>query len=332
MCGAQIADGVTACPDCGTPVSAAPVPSSQTASVPAPVEPVPATPAPATPVPAPVPAPMTPPPAPAPVLGSPLAMRSGALFLSAVICVCVMALFQLISMFTTMGDVNAISADLRGMPDEAEAMLSGMRVGMILGFLGAVAITAVVLVGLWMVYASGVGGSKVTVLTRGLKLLRGGVLAQMIVMIAEMAMLAVFLLSTLIAGMMGIIMGIGTVGIDFGRMDEEFLIVIGLVVAVLGLLVIVVGLGIAETIFYVKVRTALGHALTAAETGKVTGVPGMYVPVMCFVLAGLNILLVLVGILSGLLPILNALVESAAYILFGIVALQYRGRAKALSR
>ncbi len=49
---------------------------------------------------------------------------------------------------------------------------------------------------------------------------------------------------------------------------------------------------------------------------------------MCFILAGWTGLLVLIGVTTGLLPILDAFVASAAYILFGLVALQYRDLVK----
>ncbi len=296
MCGTPLGEDERFCPNCGAAVGEPPVP---------------------TPVPTPVPAPEP---------GNPLlAVRSGPLFLAATICLSVLLLFEIVSAFTTVGALNHY---LDRLDVGANAMFAGMRAGAVLGALGDLAIAGVILAGLWTVYASGAGEGRPGELTRGLKLVRGGVLVHMVVMIVGMAALAVFLLSMVIAGMTTVCLGAGLTGGSLAGMDEEFLSVVGLAVAALGLLVFTVGAAVAQTVFYLKVRTALGHALTTARTGEVAGVPSMYIPVMCFVLAGWTSLLVLIGATTGLLPILDAFVESAAYILFGLVALRYRDLAK----
>ncbi len=288
-CGALLGEDERFCPNCGASVD----------PTPAPAEPEPSNPL--------------------------LSVRSGPLFLAAVICLSVLLLFEIVSAFTTVGALGRYLDEL-GLGEAA--MFTGMRVGAVLGALGDLAIAGVILAGLWMVYASGAGDGKPGELTRGLKLIRGGVLVDMVVMIVGMAMLAVFLLSMLIGGMTTVFLGAGLTGGSLAGMDEEFLTVAGLAVAALGLLVLTVGGAIAKTIFYLKVRAALDGALTTARTGEVTGAPAVYVPVMCFILAGWTGLLVLIGVTTGLLPILDAFVASAAYILFGLVALQYRDLAK----
>ncbi len=292
-CGAMVNEGETACPVCGACVNEPPAPVLAPAA-PGPVDPL-------------------------------LAARSGPLFLSAVICLSVLFLFRIVSAFTTVG---AVDRYLDRLDVGANAMFAGARVGVILGAVGDLAIAAVILTGLWMVYASGAGEGRPGELTRGLKLIRVGVLVDMIVMIAGMAMLAVFLLSTIIAGTTTVFLGAGLTGGSLAGMDEEFLTVACLAFAALGLLMLAVGAAIAKTVFYLKIRAALGGALTTARTGESAGTLGMYVPVMCFVLAGWTGLLVLMGVTTGLLPILDAFVESAAYILFGLVALHYRDLAR----
>ncbi len=292
-CGAAVNEGETACPVCGASVC----------------EPPPPVPAPA-----------------APVARDPLsATRSGSLFLAAVICLSVMLLFRIVDIFTTLGALDHYldRLDL----GEVNAMLTGARVGAVLGAVGDLAIAVVILAGLWMMYAA--GEDRPGELTRGLKLVRGGILVDMVVMIAGMAMLAVFLLSMVIAGTTTVFLGAGLTGGSLAGLEEEFLTVAGLAFAALGLLLLAVGAAIAKTVFYLKARAALGRALTAAQGGESAGGLGLYVPVMCFILAGWTSLLVLLGVTTGLLPILNAFVESAAYILFGLVALQYRDLAKA---
>ncbi len=305
-CGAQMGGDEKFCPNCGTPVDAPPV-------VPTP------TPVPPTPAPAPV----------APVERNPLDLRSHPLFLVAVICASVVALFQIVGMFTSMGALSAMgdSLDMLNMGEMTD-MLSGVGAVSILISLGALAITAVVLTGLWMTYASGLGEGDGPMLNRGLKLVRGGLMAEMIYMIVLLSILAIcFLMFAIMGGSMS-----GGSYYDYFDYDYyDYKAATGAITAagIIGLL-LVAGIGTLMVIFYVKARQGVSCALTTAETGRITGAVSMFVPVMCFVVAGLGLLGVLMsGSAMGVLAVLNTLVDGAAYILFGIVAVQYRSRALA---
>lgn len=322
QCGTQMAGGEKFCPGCGAPVDAPPAPAVPT---PAPVAPAPA---PMAPPPVPV-APVAP--SPAPAAGNPLALRSGPLFLTAVICMSVVVLFQLISIFTSIGTMGQMSEamDMMGMGDAGGA-LTGVSVLTILVSLGTLAIAAVILVGLWMTYASGLGGGKAPMLDRGLKMIRGGVMAQMIYLIVVLSFaVLIFLLAAIVGGTMA-----GSIGsYDYYDYYEYRSAAAGLGAAtaiIVVMLVFLVGFGALMIAFYVKARAAAGYALTTAGTGRVTGVPSMFLVVMCFVIGGFGLLGALLGgAVLGVMYVLSAMASAAASILFGVVALQYRNRALA---
>ncbi len=184
-------------------------------------------------------------------------------------------------------------------------------------------------VGLWMTYASGLGEGKPPMLIRGLKLIRGGVMAQMVYLIVVLAFVAIiFLLAAIVGGTMASSISSYDYYYDY---DQAAAAGMGAATAILVLaLVLVVGIGTLMIVFYVKARAAAGYALTAASTGKVTGAPSMFLIVMCFVVGGLGLVgTLMAGAALGLMYIFNALASVAADILFGIVALQYRSRALA---
>lgn len=310
MCGSQMGEDEKFCSNCGAPASETPA---------APVAPE----VPVTPVAAPAPvAPVAPAPV-APVAGNPLLKaRSNPLYLAAVICLSVAAVFQLINVFTTLSALFSYWNDSYYYMSEASA--NGAMVGATVSALGALTITAIILAGLWMVYASGVGQGKATSLTRGLKLVRGGVLAQMIYMIVILALVALVVLVM-------IIMGGSMSAYDFDDYYYSYSYrEAGGVIAAVGVvfLLILAGVGALMIVFYVKARTALGHALAEAQTGKATGAPSMFVPVMCFIIAGCTVLLLLANNSSagGGIAVVSNLATIAANILFGVVALQYRNQ------
>lgn len=227
--------------------------------------------------------------------------RANPLFLAAVICMSVVALFQLIGLFQGGQTVSVLSSVGAG---SAGAV-------MILVSLIALAITAVMLVGLWFVYVSGLNSANAPMLGKGLHLVNIGVLAQMIYMIVVLAFAALAMLVVIIGG-----------GAIAGEIDSDA----GGAVAALGVvgLLLLVGFGALMVIFYLKSREAVKMAETTVATGTLAGVPAMFVPVMCFVWGGLTVVRMLMSMNSGALTLLNNLASAGAYILFGIVALQYR--------
>lgn len=307
MCGSQMGEDEKFCSNCGAP-------AGETTTAPAAPE------VPVTPVAAPVPvAPVAPAPV-APVAGNPLLKaRSNPLYLAAVICLSVAAAFQLIGVFTTMSMLAAYWDDFYYM---SEASANGAMIGFALSALAGVTITAIILIGLWMVYASGVGQGKAAGLTRGLKLLRGGVLAQMIYTIVILALAALVILVAVIMGSSMSVYDFDDYYYGYGSRAA------GGAIAAVGVMILLLlaGMGALMIVFYVKARTALGHALAEAQTGKATGAPSMFVIVMCFIIAGCMVLLMLTNNFSNGLGIINNLATIAANILFGVVALQYRNQ------
>lgn len=307
QCGTQLSQNDKFCPGCGAPV-AAPAPEAAPVGLVAP--------APDNPL---------------------LAQRTNPLFLAAVICESVVAVFTLINLFLALGSLGHMGDVYMSMTDldrASEALFSGMLDSMsaimIVTVLGSLTITAVILTGLWMTYASGLGQGKDSTLVRGLKLVRGGVLAEMIYMIVGLSLLALASL---------FLIGVGNVmnaaydsygsyayrpsNYAEGKAVAGLLNIVGLV-----LLLFAVVAGVLMVIFYVKARRAVGFALGAAQTGKVTGVPALYLAVMCFVIGGFSLLSLLLGA-SNALSAVSTLVSAAGYILFGVVAVQYRSRAAA---
>lgn len=261
-----------------------------------------------------------------------LSQRTSPLFLAALICQTVTAAVSLLNLFPLLftlgvaGDYIEQYVPDRSTAEVARGMMGAMGAVEILVWLGVMAIVAVLLTGLWMVYASGRSEGREATLVRGLKLIRGSLLAQMIYMIVGLGMVAAgCLLLTIAGGMMGTFADNYLYAYDYDYIDAYqvagLLTTIGLVV-----LLIVVAVGVLAVIFYVKARRAVGYALDAAQTGQLTGVPALYLVVMCFVSAGVVLLAMLSGT-GGALAVVSALVNAAASILFGILAARCRSLA-----
>ena len=249
-----------------------------------------------------------------------LSQRTSPLFLAALICQTVTAVVSLLNLFPLLftlgvaGDYIEQYVPDRSTAEVARGMMGAMGAVEILVWLGVMAIVAVLLTGLWMVYASGRSEGREATLVRGLKLVRGSLLAQMIYMIVGLGMVAAgCLLLTIAGGMMGTFADNYLYAYDYDYIDAYQ--VAGLLTT-MGLVVL----------FYVKARRAVGYALDAAQTGQLTGVPALYLVVMCFVSAGVVLLAMLSGT-GGALAVVSALVNAAASILFGILAARCRGLA-----
>ncbi len=262
-CGAQMDDSAKVCPSCGASTEAkAPV-----------------------------------------VAGGPVEKaRANPLFLAAVICMSVVALFQLIGVFQGGGQMGSVM-DAAGM--------GGANALMTLVSLIALAITAVLLVGLWFIYVSGLNSAQAPLLGKGLHLTNIGVLAQMIYMIV--------VLSFAVLGMVIVAIGGGAIAGQYSADAGGALAAAGIVGALL-----LGGVGALMVVFYLKARAAVQMAESTVAAGKLTGVPVMFVPVMCFVMGGLTVVTMLTSMGAGALTLLNNLASAGSYILFGIVALQYR--------
>ncbi len=271
--------------------------------------------------------------APVPAVGAPfpagetlLSQRTSPLFLAALICRSVtmaLSLFYLFFLLVALGMASGYIDDRYLSRWEAE-MLSGLGVVLVLCVLGTVAIAGVILTGLWMVYASGRSVGREAALVQGLKLVRGGLLAQMIYMFVGLV----------IAAGVGLLMAFGGGAVALfstgDSYDHNMTVAVGGVLLIVGLVVLLVTVaeGALMAIFYVKARRAVGYALDAAQTGRLTGVPALYLVVMCFALAGFTLLsLGWVGGTGGVLAVVAALVTVADSVLFGALALRCRNLA-----
>lgn len=270
----------------------------------------------------------------APAPGNPLlAQRSNPLFLAAVICESAMAVFTLINLFVVLSSFGMVGSYMsvmgvdRDVARMTSSMIDTMSIFVTVAVLGSLAIMAVILTGLWMTYASGLSRGKPSTLVRGLKLVRGGVLAEMVYMIVGLSLMALgCLLLISVGGMMNASYdSYMYYPSDYaeGKAAAGLLTTMGLVI-----LLFVAVLGVLMVIFYVKARRTVGFALDTAQTGKVTGLPSMYMAVMCFILGGFSLLSLFLGS-AHVLSVISTLVGAASYILFGIVALQYRSKAAA---
>lgn len=269
-CGAEMADTDKVCAGCGAPVEEAPAPAQV----------------------------KTPP------VGGPLeSVRANPLYLAAVICMSVVAFFQLIGMLQGAG-TGAMFAQLGA--DSLGAVT-------VLLSLVALAITGVIVAGLWLCWVSGLDGSKAHLMTLGLKLLWPGILAQLIYMGVVMGLAEIVLLIGAI--------GVGSYadyGYGYGSVASAatgvMVVTFILVAAVLALMIV----------YYLKVLKVLKDAQASDATGKLVGVPSMFVVVVTFVLAGCQLLTLLTSGFAGGLNVLNSLAGIGANVLFGIVMLQFR--------
>lgn len=268
----------------------------------------------------------------APAPGNPLLAASRSpLFLIAVICASVVALFQVVNLVFTFNTLSEYIDRVIWMEGgrEAAAGVNMVQTLSVVFSLGALLIAVLILIGLWMTYAAG-AQDKALGLVRGLKLVRGSVLAQMIYTIVMLCLLAFALLMlALVGGVMGSAMG----GYDYYYYDSDYYAAkaaanMMTMVAVVGL-VIILAVGVLMVVFYLKAHKALGYAIATAQTGVVAGAPSMYLIVMCFIMGALSVFYTVVGLtLPGpaVMAMLTSLAGAAQSILFGAVALSWRNK------
>ncbi len=298
-CGTQLGDNDRFCPGCGAPMTD-PAPASPSYIAPDPGNPL-------------------------------LAAGRSPLFLVAVICASVVTLLQFISLFfayNTMNDYIDYTMWRQG-DWEAAAGLNMVQTLTVVLTLGALVMSVLLLIGLWMTYVSGAQG-KTSGLVRGLKLVRGTLMAQMVYVIVMLALLAFMML---MLALVGGFMGAATSGYDYYYDYDRYAAraAAGMVtmLAVVGL-VIILAIGVLMVLFYLKARKAVGYAIATAQTGEISGAPSMYLIVMCFIIGALSILYMVVSVTVPselmVLTILNYLFSAAHSILFGAVALSWRNK------
>ncbi len=272
-CGKEVADGTEFCPYCGTVLTGG---------------------------------------APARPAGGPLeSVRANPLFFAAVICMSVVAFFQLIGliqggagMASSLGALTSLG--MNGIANTMGAVY-------VLVALVELAIVGVILAGLWMTWASGLDAGKAPLMAKGLKLIGGGLMANLIYSAVAIGL-------ALLVILLGMI-GVGSMGgsYDF-PLPEGFLggmvLVFILLAAVLVLMVF----------FYLHAIKTVKQAQAAVETGYLAEQPSMFLVVVTFVVAGCTLLRMLFGGFGGgAVSVLNDLANIGAYVLFGLVMLQMRG-------
>ena len=249
-----------------------------------------------------------------------LARRTAAspLFLIAVICLTVSAVLSVItSLFagSSMELFGELMAEFSG-DAEMEALFSefssAMSGGMIAGTLIGMIPTILILIGLWMVYASAANRQQFLNL-QGLALVKGAVVTELVVMAVGMGLVLLVMVLLLIVALVG--------GAEAVLDSDAAVAAIGSVVIVL-LILLLVGLLVLYIVYYRKTLKSIDAALNTVRTGLPNSKVSIFVAVMCFIGAA--------GVLGS--PSLATLASSAAQVLFGVILIQYRDRMRALEK
>lgn len=216
-------------------------------------------------------------------------VRSSPIFLAAVICLSVSVLFQLLGVFDG---------------------------GMALVNLVLLAVSGVILAGLWLVWCSGLDG-KAHLMETGLRLLDGGTLAQLILMavgfgLADLATLVI----AVVGGAGGLEHALEAAGLGSGLSNA---LGMGMLVVFLVLAAATVVMVLYSLFSWRSVK--LARASQAA--GRLVGQPSLYVAVVSFVFAAFS----LVTLVAGGGNVIQSLAGIGAQVLFGLVILKLREQA-----
>lgn len=225
----------------------------------------------------------------APGVGPLEQVRSSPIFLAAVICMSVNVLFAL---FNAFGGGAGLAA------------------------LVGVAISGVMLAGLWLAWCSGLDG-KAHLMDTGLSLLQGVTLVQLILMavcfgIADLAVLVV----AVVGGAGGLEHALEAAGLGSGLSN-----VFGM-----GMLVVFLILAAATVVmvlYALFIWRDVKMARASQTAGRLLGKPSLYVAVVCFVFAAFS----LVGLVVNTNNVILTLADIGAKVLFGLVILQLREQA-----
>lgn len=219
--------------------------------------------------------------------------RSSPLFLAAVVCQSVVVLFQLLGL----------------------ARSSGL---MSLGNLLGLALSGVILAGLWMVWCSGLNLEMAPWMDTGLKLLQGGTLAGVI-------LAGVLGISCLAAAVMVVAAGgavMDSPGMHAALANVGFPSELSGMLGAGVFLVLLVALAAVVVLFLFTLYSWRSVKLARASlaAGQLVGRPSLYVAVVCFVMAAVG----LVGLVVSPGNVLSSLANIGAKVLFGLVILQLR--------
>lgn len=326
-CGAQMAQGVRFCTNCGNALNQAPAaPVYQPASQPAP-----------RPAPQPVPQPAYYAP---PVMQQPVREPSFAdrvrdavrkfggspLFLVVAICYTLVQLYSLL----TIGSVGSslydtlypILRELGMSAREIRNMLSGIQdtsgIASLLGMIPGILIMS----GLWAIYGSSHSHTKKTG-TAGLTMIQ-------VVMILELIgigiVMAIILLPLLVA-----IIEAGSHSSDLASAAMTGLMIAFVIVAAITAFVFV---------YYIKICTTISKVKNTLRTGVANRRVSGFVAVMCFIFGGITVISSFVGLIPllesryvsssmlirGALGTLSSLLGAAAQILVGVLIFMYKSR------
>lgn len=227
----------------------------------------------------------------APGVGPLEQVRSSPIFLAAVICLSVSVLFQLFGAFG--GGVAALVS------------------------LAALAVSGVILAGLWLVWSSGLDAGKAHLMDTGLGLLQGGALAQLILTAVGFGLADLMaLVITVIGGAGGLELALIDMGLDpaFSGAFGAGMFLVLLVLAAATAVMVLYALFIWKDVKMARASQAAGQLLDQ---------PSLYVAVLTFAFAAFA----LVGLVVGGGNAIATLADIGAKVLFGLVILQLREQA-----
>lgn len=219
--------------------------------------------------------------------------RSSPLFLAAVVCQSVVVLFQLLA-------------------------LAGSSGLMSLGNLMGLVISGVTLAGLWMVWCSGLNLEMSPWMDTGLKLLQGATLAQLILAAVLMGIGCLAAVVIAVAG--GAVMDSPSMHAALANagLPPELSGMLG--AGVFLVLLVALAATVVLILFFLYSWRGVKLARASLAAGRLVGLPSLYVAVVCFVMAAVG----LVGLVVSPGNILSGLANIGAKLLFGLVILQLR--------
>ena len=309
-CGRANPDTNNWCEGCGSDLRAASAPAAAPTPNPAPAPGWNPAPAPGW-NPAPVPGPA---PGYVPAPRSPLAERSlnalketalSPLYLAAVICMAINALFTVISTLDANSSMTSMLSMLGELGVDGMDDMSGMM-GLI--SFGSVALTVLTVVGLVLNYTSAKSG---TLQTTGLTILQ----VTQTINLVFMCLAAVVIFIICMAAMSAM----DSYGSYYGASEAK--------AGISAVMWIAIGVMALFIVFYAMVIGTIRIAKDICTKGTADKQPSMFVAVMCFILGGLS----LIGMMNSMAAyegtaLLNTIASIAGMILFGVVIVQLRNR------
>ena len=250
-----------------------------------------------------------------PVIGEVRRLASSPLFLVAVIALTASAVLQVFSAALGGGMAEWMSELMAELDMDMPVMMaSGLTASSVVGTLAGMIPQILVIIGLWITYASAADRRTPFMKSSGLSLVKGAVMAEMIV---AMVILGLCVLAMILLMVLGAV-GQSVEDISYTA-DEEM--ALGMVTVVAGILLVILGGVIAFlAVYYAKIIKSVKAAVNTLNTGVPSSKVSVFVAVMCFIGAAGNVFSVS----------LASLAAGVAQVLFGVLLIQYRDRMRGL--